>query len=98
MKSKIAQRILSETSLETVKRVRNKYVIEFLENNGFTMKEKDVYSNTSCTVTIFDKYYSVDYWDEDFMEDMSVYTDNLSSSSLAGLLSWMDFIPRGYNK
>jgi len=98
MKSKTAQRILSETSPETIKRVRNSYVIEFLERNGFTIKEEDVYSNTSCTVTIFDSYYSVDYWDEDFNMELSCYTENLSLPSLAGILSWMDFIPRGYNK
>jgi serine/threonine-protein kinase RIO1 len=98
MKSKTTQRILSETSPETVKKVRNNYVINFLEINGFTMKEENVYSNTSCTVIIFDSYYSVDYYDEDFNSELSCYTDNLSIPSLAGLLSYMDFIPRGYNK
>lgn len=98
MRSKTAKRILSETSPETIKRVKNNFVIGFLERNGFTMKEEEIYGNVHCTVTLFDSYYSVEFFSEDFMEDMSVYTDNLSLSSLAGLLSWMDFIPRGYNK
>lgn len=98
MKSKTAERILGETSPETVKRVRDKYVVSFLERNGFTMKEEDVYENEHCTVILFDKYYQISYWSEDFMEDMSYFTDNLSLAGLAGLLSWNDFIPRGYNK
>ena len=77
MKSKISQRILNETSPETVKRIRNIYVINFLERNGFTIKEEDVYSNIHCSVIIFDSYYGVEFWSEDFMEDVSVYTDNL---------------------
>jgi hypothetical protein len=98
MKSKTALRILSETPPETVKRVRNSFVINFLERNSFTMKDEDAYSNGRCIVTIFNDYYSVEFWSEDFMENVSVYTDDLSLSSLAGLLSWMDLIPRGYNK
>jgi hypothetical protein len=83
---------------KTTEKVINKYAIGFLQRNSFTMKDEDAYSNGRCIVTIFNDYYSVEFWSEDFMENVSVYTDDLSLSSLAGLLSWMDLIPRGYNK
>jgi len=78
--------------------MENKYVVGFLERNGFINIEEEVYSNEHCTITLFEDHYKIEYWDSDWMDNVCTYTPNLSIYFLAGYLSYMDFIPRGYNK
>jgi hypothetical protein len=84
--------------MEFTRETAQKFVIDFLVKNGFTLNHDGRLFKDKCIVTIEDTYYKVSHYDEDFLEWMDWFSSDLTIVSLAGYLSWYDFIERGYIK
>lgn len=77
-----------------------KQIIAILERNGFEVDPLDDtrYFNEKCYIDIERNFYKVTHSDDDFLEGLSWFSNDLNIYSLMGYLSWNDFIERGYNK
>lgn len=84
--------------MEFTKETAEQFVKDFLLKNGFTENCNNKFFKEECKITIKKDHYEVSHYDENFLEWMEWFSPNLTIYSLAGYLSWYDFIDRGYKK
>ena len=84
--------------MEFTKETAEKFIKDFLVKNGFFLNHDGRFFKDKCIVSIEDSHYKVTHYDESFLEWMDWFSSDLTIPSLAGYLSWNDFIERGYSK
>ena len=86
------------SSIEFTKETAQKFIKDFLIKNGFVLNYDGRLFKEKCIITIEEEYYKVSHYDEDFLEWMDWFSPDLTIYSLAGYLSWNDFIEKEYKK
>lgn len=77
----------------------NIFIGPFLLKNGFSKYKvgDNVYYNSQCTINVLENSYEI-FFEGDFGEDVTMYTDSHSIYHLIGILTWYNLIDRNYIK